>query len=437
MLSSQQHPAKRKQIKTILAISFAICTFVLNYTLELHFDRIKVLDENNVLFDADPTRMAFSQGWDRRNLIHPNFSNFFNPPVRILAKIIAVSEVTDQPEQEIRRSVGLIIVPFFSGIKALLIFIFFCRLGLALFKASLITILSMVSFSQVIFGSIPEHFAISGFFILIIYFLITDLVKNGGRIRKSVWLLAGVLLGGITITNLVIFGLLLFIPLLFLKREFVKPCYYTGIMLLCAVAINLVIAFTMIRIFDLDFRAMPTFVKKFIGKAPMEKLAQSPSTLANTIAPTRLNTTAKPSPQTRLNNIVNVSNESSERYTYMFTLEGAPGIWSMKNVLGLVTIILVTAGAIKGLFAGILYRILAVSSVIVIAYNLFLHAVWGSEYFLYSQHWLFSIFILLSGIMLFKGRFRHIGNLLFSTFVVWVSINNGVRLYEMLSLLQG
>jgi len=437
MLSEQQHGASENQIKIILAIGLALCTFLLNYMLERHLDSLKVLDENNVLFDSDPTRMAFSHGWDRRNLIHPNFSNFFNPPVRILAKIIAISGVTKLPEWEIRRFVGLIVVPLFSGIKVLLIFIFFYRIGFSIFQVFLITILSMVSFSQVIFGSIPEHFALSGFFIFVIYFLITDLVKNGGKIRKSAWLTAGVLMGGITVTNLIIFGLLLFIPLLFVKREVVKPFYYTGVMLLSVVTINFIIAFTMIRVFDLDFRAVPSFVESFIRRDPMIKLAQAPSAVANTIAPTRLNMTAKPSRYIKPDNIENVSNINSERYTYMLTLEGTPGIRSVKNALGLVTILLVIAGTIRGLFAGILFRVLTVSSVIVIAFNLVLHAIWGSEYFLYSQHWLFSTLILLCGVMLFEGRFRYIGNLFFSMFVVWVSFNNCVRLCEMLSLLQG
>jgi len=213
-----------------------------------------------------------------------------------------------------------------------------------------------------------------------------------------------------------------------IRREALKAATHAGIVLILIVGINVGLGFAMNTIFHfnngLDSRRL-TFIEMYLNKqSPIQKFSESPSAVANAIAP----------PSVRVvENALGRANKDG--YEFMFTLQGIPGLFSGEDALGLIVILLMIAGCVRYLIANRTFQILAICSLLVLAFNLIFHAIWGVEYFLYSQHWYFSSLICLSGSMLVKGRFRYFSDSLFAAMVICVAVNNCVRFYEMIVLL--
>ena len=68
-------------------------------------------------------------------------------------------------------------------------------------------------------------------------------------------------------------------------------------------------------------------------------------------------------------------------------------------------------------------------------FNFAIHALWGDEYFLYSQHWFFSSLVLISGITLFKGMVNRVFFMILVLVLAGVIVNNGIRLSELFTFL--
>lgn len=428
----RQHDTADRRAMVVLAACFASCAFLLNYSLERRFDSLGVLDQYNVLFDSDPNArlVAMSHGDESgRNLAHPNFSNFLNLPIRVLGKIICLSGLTDLSELEVRRPIAMLVAPVASAVNVFLMCLLFRHLGFSFFQVALLAVLNIAAFTQVIFGSIPDHFALGGLCIVIMFFLVVDLVEHDGKVRWWAWLLVGVVTMGITITNLMIVGILLGLSLALTERQIIKPVLHTGAIFISIAVINFAIMFTMNTVFDFDVESRAdssVWVGKFLNKeGPLSRFARSPNALANAIAPPGLGMTDNAAAEME-----------SSKYQFRFTLNGTPGIFSVRNLLGLAAIGLMLGGAVRCFLAGGVYRVLLACSGLVIAYNLAFHAIWGVEYFLYSQHWYFSGLLCLAGMMLCEGRLRFITHVVLSVFVVCVAVNNAVRIYEMLAVLK-
>lgn len=411
-----------------LAIYLAIVTFLLNYLLELHFYRAKVFDQYNVLYNSDPNRQLkyLSQEWGGTSIAHPNLLNFFSPPIKFLAKLIQWSGISRLPEITIRRSIALLLVPICSGVKIFFICLIFYYLGFSVFQTCLIALLSIVSFSQLIFGSTPDHFALSSLGIVILYFLLIILLRNQGRFQIGLWLIVGVFITGITITNMFVFGLLLFAALYFLNRKFFNAMMKSLLVVLLVIIVNVSLLFTMHHFLNIRILSKAsTFIQKYMIEHPLEKVQDSPIAIANTVAPCRLNT-----------GDIEIGSQPNPKFDFMITFQGTPGLFSFKNILGLAIIILTVLGTIKLLLTDNSLRLLAILSIMVIVFNLIFHAIWGDEYFLYSQHWYFSVILLLSGVMFINKRLGPVVNGGFLLFTVWVVMNNFCRIRELLKLLQ-
>jgi hypothetical protein len=64
---------------------------------------------------------------------------------------------------------------------------------------------------------------------------------------------------------------------------------------------------------------------------------------------------------------------------------------------------LTVSGAVACLRAGNPLRTLGAASLTLLAFNLVLHSVWGDAFFLYSQHWLVPLAVLLAGNLTWPG----------------------------------
>lgn len=99
-------------------------------------------------------------------------------------------------------------------------------------------------------------------------------------------------------------------------------------------------------------------------------------------------------------------------------------------IIIMITIGITFVGAINLLKNGTLFQSLAISSLLILIYNWFFHAFWGSEYFLYSQHWICSLIILISGIFLTKRSYSGPITSIFLAYLIFVIYNNLVTLND-------
>ena len=204
-----------KWISIAVGLMIAVVAYTFHLSLELRLDRLEVFDQNNVIFDADPNEVLSSladggliafagPNWDhRRGLVHPNLGNFFAIPIRAFAKSLFIISPDELDEWYLRRQLALLIVPLSAALFYLVFHRLLLRLKFSLLLASLFTLLVFVSFSQMLFGSIPESYAISNFAIILAYLLFVIFRGRRGLPRFIAWAAVGVFATGVTITNIV------------------------------------------------------------------------------------------------------------------------------------------------------------------------------------------------------------------------------------------
>lgn len=420
----------------MLGLAFVIAAFSMSYAIEKRLDRLGAFESYNIIFQADANSriMSFSYGFSYnhggRNLAHPNLTNFINPVVRIAAKLLHATGIKDGDIKETRRWVGLLVVPVTSALKTAVVFVIFAWLGFSLLQVSLVTALGIISFSQVIYGSVPDHFALSGFGIALSYLLAVDLMRQGGRVRWWLWVAAGTLVMGLTITNIVIVATLFWTALLAVGRKTSSATMASLILIAAASGVTLVSAVTMNKVFEQRYQLTAetltqsqTWVERFVRQDTVARLVRFTSSIANTVVP--------PSPKI----VDNQARMKGDKYSYYFTFEGTPNVFSTTPPLGLFLLALLLAGSARLLRAGDPMHSLGVASLLILAYNAIFHSVWGSGLFLYSQHWHLSILLLVSGVMLGDRRRSLWGTAAIAVMLIVATFNSAVRLNEVFETL--
>ena len=104
--SEAEHGVKPKRRPAVfIAAVIALVCLTGSYTLEFAFYRLEVFRQDNVLFDTDICSrvIAISHGWSGygRSYAHPNLSNFFSPPIRLLGKAVHATGLARTSEREI------------------------------------------------------------------------------------------------------------------------------------------------------------------------------------------------------------------------------------------------------------------------------------------------------------------------------------------------
>lgn len=457
-----------QRIAWALAVSCGVLVFAVNYTIERKFDRLRVFDQYNVVFDTDPPgRLAtISHGTGERNFVHPNFRFIFSLPIRLTAKTWVTCGLA-RDGRAIRRSMGMLVVPLLSGGTAFLAFRLFLQLGFSIGNSCLMTLLGGGSFSQLIFGSVPDHFAVSGFILTISYLVAADSVHRGGKVRWGAWLTCGVLAASVTITNLISVGILFATTAFTSHRDNSRPIRTSALFLGLAGAITYTIAVlglgvestfqnaivshdvkrpaagtddkqapdpgevTATESFANSESSLPAerplwrrvvagdqkWMNRFWETNTSGKIVHIPLAIVNTLAPADVSTKD------------NVWGRG-QRYSYQFTLEKSSGA-----VRTLLAAILLATGSFACLKRrGPLFA-LGVASLGILTFNFLLHALWGQEYFLYSQHWLVPLLVLLSGNLNWNGKQPIASTCALGLIIVCVMANSVQLLNEMFRIL--
>ena len=422
--------SRRALAAVVLALALAGGVFAWHYALELKFSSLQTFKQYDVLFDSDPNirLVGFAHGWWKynRNLLHPNLANFVNPPIRSIAWVLHAAGVGGADLPALRESLALMVDPLVSALGALAVLLLFVRLGFSLPAAFLLSLFSACSFSQVIFGSIPEHYALSGLILTLTFLAAADLLQRRGQIAWPAWVFLGLLAAGITVTNLALVALLFWIPLR-LCRPAARPLRLSAILVLSAMALT----FASAQLLNLGYDPEPQPVGEllhwsdnFVKTDIPGNFLRFPTALADSLAP--------PEPA-RMQ--IRYLWPRGSHYHFQFTLIDTPLILSQQNLLGTALFLLLAAGALGHFRGDPARRALAFAALAVIAYNGVFHALWGNEYFLYSQHWLPAAIFLAAGILNTRPPLRRAAFLLLAGLVLATALNNYFNVQHMLNAL--
>lgn len=363
------------------ALALFAASFLARYPLARTWSALGVLDQHDVLFDADPVVFlrAFRDGDMRDRLwrTHPNVRNLANPPVRAAALLGRVVRPSSTDEQA-RGEAALLVAPAASGVTTAAVFLTLRLLGASLGGAALGAVVEMCSFSGLVFGSIPESYPLSGAALAAAFLLLADALRPGGRLRYVPWVLVASTAFGITVTNLGLVGIPLFFAASRALRSRLRAAAATAGLLLVSAALGVgeLLALNAVYGERLPLRKIER-TDPFLAARPLATAGSFPEAVVSTVLPDR--------PAV-------VTNEIGLRRDYpiklMFTIEGGPQGVVSRLLRGLVVAGFLLLGALQlARLAGpgppVLWAALGV-----LAFNFVLHSVYrGPDLLLYSMHW--------------------------------------------------
>ncbi|MGB8275054.1 MAG: hypothetical protein WCF16_07265 [Alphaproteobacteria bacterium] len=372
---------------TALVTILALVALGLAATLATVWQDHGVDKEMNVLFDADPGTglpcFAHFRHW--YGIRHPAVCALVSSTIRVAAEAAAAAGlVADQ--EGFRETVASYVTPAASALGVAAAGALAWASGIGVSGIIVLCALLGLSFSQLVFGSIPEHFAITGL-LLGLTLLLGARPPPARRSDWLIWIAAGTAATAVTVTNLVFFFLILFFSLGRSGNAWGALRRAVPIGLLC-----LVIALSVGKIGDFvygywhtrDIDSLATHVTKFLRPDPARNVLAFPRALGDAFAPAALRVK------------VNVTGiEHHQAHETQFSLEDGEEIWRAPlRVAGVIAAAMVL-GAGLGLRRSFPQRHLILASLCILVFSGVLHAFWGDGYFLYSQHWLMASLVLL------------------------------------------
>lgn len=380
------------------ALALFAASFLARYPLARTWSALGVLDQHDVLFDADPVVFlwAFRDGDMRDRLwrAHPNVRNLVNPPVRLAARLARLARPA-WTEERARGEAALLVAPAASGVTTAAVFLTLRLLGASLGAAALGAVVEMSSFSGLVFGSIPESYPLSGTVLALAFLLLADAARAGGRLRPLPWILVGSTAFGITTTNLGLVAIPLFFAASRALGSRARAAAATAALGLAAAVLGVLELLAVNAAYGerLPLRKVER-TEPFLTPRPLATARSFPEAVVSTVLPNR--------PAV-------VTSEIGLRRDYpfklMFTIEGGPASVVSRLLRGLVVAGFLLLGALQ------LARLegpgppLLWASLVVLAFNLALHSVYrGPDLLLYSMHWHAALAVVLGACALAPRR---------------------------------
>ncbi len=426
-----------------VGLFIAAAGFAFHLNLELRLDKLEVFNQNNILFDADPNEVlpSFFHGKGpnedfRRGLIHPNLGNFFTVPIRGLANTASLVFPGEIDPTHFRRQLALLVVPISAALFYLVFYALLLHLRFPLLLASLFTVLALFTFSQMLFGSIPETYALSNFAIALAYLLFVLMRGRSGMYVFPAWFAVGMFTTGITITNIIP------VMILFWLGEIYKGCRISHSLLrtsgLAALVLVVTILFNLMSNFAVGFQQRSLgkeagWVKAFIPEdinVVKRKFLTFPTILVNSVV------AQEPK---QVHNEYAVSMDPAARYDFQFTYDydnqekSTLPFLSFRNSIGIVLCLLILLLVLRVLpVTDPTLYLLSWGSLLIIGYNWVLHSFWGLDRMLYSQHWHVSLMLLLAAIVAPSLHASRVRTALVAASILLIAANNLLVLRTML-----
>lgn len=177
--------------------------FSVNVKLAHEFDRLQTFEQLDVLFEANPNwrRKCFATGFGptSEDILHPNLCNIFGGATFVAAKTLYFSGLV-KSEDMARYAISLLVSPSATALQMCLLLATGVLLGVpSRFLLPLLAICAF-SFSNLIYGSVPEHLALGGASIALTFFMLSLTIKQG-KPYYGLWVFCGFMTASITVTN--------------------------------------------------------------------------------------------------------------------------------------------------------------------------------------------------------------------------------------------
>ena len=380
-----------------LVLFFSFVYFISCYAISISWYYNGYFDVYNIFFDTDPNKnlSAFAHGRGMHAVSHA-FLELFSVTIRIIEFAFS-SLSTISNRLEFRELFALAISPIFSALTIVYFYKILMQLKIKTIDANIFTLIFAASFSNVIFAIIPETYAISCFLnaLLVHYYLRSGQMKQSGS--PLAWLIIAILLTGITITNIGIFFLIFSAHLL--KNE--KFDYYNTFRKASLYSISAVLLvfiyykmshflFSAITGIDLKTGSVIDWIAKYVTTS----LYKAGINIINLFSAS-INAFLAASPKT----IAPYIFSSEVWYNLLsFTRYKADYLW-LSSVAILCSAF---AYASKEHLKEKRWHDLYLISGLIIVFNFSLHVLFGREMFMYTQHWIIPLCLILVPVL--SGR---------------------------------
>lgn len=464
-IDAKRTDAPRRRSPLRVALLLGLASFVLHMGLADWLAAKGALRPINLFFDADcgwfldeyATGDVGPPSYGPRCLIHPNVANLIEPPIafvaavgdrivgsrgselmRSLARRFGFASIADDPgftaAHALRTAIAVAIAPLAAAVRTVFLYLALDLVGLPPLAALLATILCTVSASGLLFGAIPESFGLSGAVFAWIFHLIARVATRSRPPGTATWIIAGTLASSITLTNLAAFGLAATVAFHVHDRSLLRAFLRaTGVSVAALLATGIV------------FLVLTPLEGASLGRETADVAQAQEIMLPRTFAQAArfseaaLDTLAPPLPATLRGSFDPPPAKDARvvRFTFRDDLasiaaddphvvraEPAPSRpWRRAFAALLLLAALLIALARLRLAAPPL-ELLARAALVLLAFNALFHAIFGYETFLYSQHWLVALILVLAVGMVGEGGGARLGRLVFGALIVLAAIHS-------------
>ena len=374
-----------------IALALGCVSLLLYGLLMLLWESHHVFAQDNILFDADPPS-RFSQlahGWGDHTLAHPILPYIFSVPFRMIAAVFLKLHLAHDPVQ-LREAMAVWVAPVCSAIKVGIAYLTGQMIGASRRGSLGLALLAGFSLAPAVFGSVPEHHALSALVLTatfawataVRYVLIPD--------RYAVWLALTFLATGLTVTNVVIVLIIYLASRLSAGHEWRRALAAATLLGILSTGAAIGLSIVGARVMKEPVMGATARLANSYTRSPnVERGVQYAAALGNSLI--------GPYPAAMPNDsALTPRGKSAHELNVQFSYDILPvTAWTWTRIaliLGLAGF-----GAWYGWRGDVRFRGLVIAALLVLAYNGVFHSLWGTEWLLYSIHWHSALLMLLAG----------------------------------------
>ncbi len=411
----------------LIAALLGTSGFLAYESLQSRLDSRQLLAYDDVLFDTDPGRalriMVHGQGWEGRSLQHPLWGVMTYGPVSALER--ATRPLRPAADADgFRRAAALRVGTLAGAVGGVLVFFMLLTLRLPWYDAALATVVYLAAFGHVAFSSIPEHWVISGALIAAVFLATARVVVAERATAFGPLVCASAMAGGLTLSNTV----LVLVPFAAASvaagvgwhraiRRAVLAAGAAGVLIALGYGLQTLVS-TAPPLEDLQ--RSPSWVLAHVERRPLVKALNFPFEVATSVSPVELRFAPKEITEPGLspNRAVSLPDTG----------------WGAVTPASVTLLALLLAGGVACARLGPSWRAMGAAVAGVLAFNWILHSVWGgAQLFVYSQHWLVTVPILLGALSVALNAWRRFsGTAVLGLIALAVTLNSARLAWQLL-----
>lgn len=409
---------KSNQIILTYSLLYFICAFLLS----IYWFNNGYFNVFNIFFDTDPSSNlnSFAHGWGRHAISHA-LIEIIAIPIRAVALLMYETGLIND-QVHFRKLAAFSVSPLASALSIIVFSKVLESLNLSKKEVILFTFIYSLSFTNIVFSAIPETYAISSLFITALMLFYLKEVNTNNYINSNYWFAAGFILTGTTITNGCIFFIIYFSSLyLNRKQGFLKSVSTSS-------ALSFLILIIIVMFYELSHYVLeipkgpeggPEWIKRYTSNSVGQVLSNLMNFGSSSIS------SFFPLGFTYGENIHCIKNNMNCN-----AISLQHDFFSLSLLLKFLLFLIFLAFTYKKTYEDVNARNLYYLCSFILLFNLILHTIFGRETFMYTQHWISALTILLSLLLTQKRSYI----LTFLTLQIIFNINFFLNVNNMVSM---